>query len=202
MLSVSVDLAGPVLSDLDPFPALVFFLTGGILFILLKTLVPTPEKDGVLRSGLLTAATISLHNFPEGIAVCVASLKGVKFGIPLAIAIGLHNIPEGMAVALPLFFATKDRAYAVKMAFLSGLAEPAGVVFVLLGIHFLGDVTHSAVAAGMAGVAGVMVVLSLAELVPQAISHAGRQRGIGSTILGFFVMSTLLWIIERLGLGV
>ena len=212
MLSVSIfDLAPTVLEDLDIFPASIFLLVGGIIFELLSQLIPEPDMSvfkadaatkEVLWSGLLTAAGISLHNFPEGVAVCVASLRGIRFGLPLAVAIGLHNIPEGMAVALPLIFATKDKRYAVRMAFLSGLAEPAGVVFVLILVHFIGELTKKAVAAAMSAVAGIMIVLSVRELIPQAVKHAGTWRGGLATIAGLVVMTVLLKVIEYAELGV
>lgn len=213
MLSVSCfDLAPAVLEDLDAFPAFVFFMIGASLFALLKRYIPEPDMDmlqkedvstrEVLWSGLLTAAGISLHNFPEGIAVCVASLRGMKFGLPLAVAIGLHNIPEGMAVALPLYFATRDKWYAVRMAFWSGMAEPAGVLFVLAVIHIRGQLTLEAVAAGMSAVAGIMVILSLIELVPQAVKHSGIRSALTSTISGLVIMTALMQGLDYLGLGV
>lgn len=218
MLSVSIfDLGPSILDDIDPFPAAVFFCIGGMIFALLKQYIPEPDMDvlalaknnsdlstsrDVLWSGLLTAAGISLHNFPEGIAVCVASLRGIEFGLPLAIAIGLHNIPEGMAVSLPLYFATKNKGYAIRMAFLSGMAEPAGVVFVLGLIHLSGQLSKSSVAGAMSMVAGVMVVLSFIELVPQAVKHAGRQQAALSTGAGLVAMTLLLRILDWFGLGV
>lgn len=211
MLSVCVfDLLPTLLKDVNPFRAAVFIIAGAALFVILRVHIPEPDLESmgvkgsekeVLWSGLLTAAGISLHNFPEGIAVCIASLKGLKFGLPLAIAIGLHNIPEGMAVALPLYYATKNKWYAVKMAFLSGLAEPAGVIFVLGFITVIGALTREFVACGMAAVVGVMAVLSLWELMPQAIRYGGWG-GAVSAVIGFLVMAALLSILESLGLGV
>jgi ZIP family zinc transporter len=86
----------------------------------------------VLMSGLITALGIALHNFPEGVAVFLASLKSPSIGVSLAVAIALHNIPEGVAVALPVYFATGSRTRGFLYAFVSGLAEPAAVV--VLGI--------------------------------------------------------------------
>ena len=79
-----------------------------------------------MASGIITALGIALHNFPEGIAVFLASVKGGSLGLSLAVAIALHNIPEGIAVALPVYFATRSRWQALKLTILSGLAEPAG----------------------------------------------------------------------------
>lgn len=212
MLSVSIfDLGPAALEDLDIFPASIFCTIGGIIFLLLKAAIPEPDMEifakadaasrDVLWSGLLTAAGIALHNFPEGVAVCVASLKGIRFGLPLAVAIGLHNIPEGMAVALPLFFATRNKAYAIKMAFWSGMAEPAGVLFVLGIIQFTGELTRSVVAAMMSAVAGIMIVLSLAELLPQGVRHAGNASYI-ACFLGLCAMTLMLKAISALNLSV
>lgn len=66
------------------------------------------RRKQVLFSGIITAVGISLHNFPEGIAVFLGSLKGLRVGISLALAIALHNIPEGIAVALPVYYATES----------------------------------------------------------------------------------------------
>lgn len=214
MLSVSFfDLAPSVLADLDLLPAIVYFAIGAAIFLALKQCIPEPDMDAfaktsdssvrkVLWSGLLTAAGISLHNFPEGIAVCMASLRGLKFGVPLAIAIGLHNIPEGMAVALPLYFATRDKYYAVRMAFLSGMAEPAGVLFVLALITVTGTLTKSFISISMSAVTGIMVVLSLTELLPQAVRHAGKKDAAVATTLGLAVMTILLRAIDSLGFEV
>lgn len=215
MLSVSFfDLIPTVLEDLNYFPCIVFFIIGALIFTLLKYYIPEPELDNfllkndntetkqVLWSGILTAAGISLHNFPEGIAVCVASLRGIEFGLPLAIAIGLHNIPEGMAVSLPLYFATRNKGYAVRVAFLSGMAEPAGVLFIMGIIQLTGELTRSTVAAGMSAVAGIMVVLSVIELIPQAVKHTGRQNAFFSTLIGLLVMALLMRTLDYLGLGV
>eukprot|EP01100_Stratorugosa_tubuloviscum_P002687 TRINITY_DN1639_c0_g1_i5.p1 TRINITY_DN1639_c0_g1~~TRINITY_DN1639_c0_g1_i5.p1 ORF type:complete len:236 (+),score=80.91 TRINITY_DN1639_c0_g1_i5:100-807(+) len=95
---------------------------------------PVSTKNQLLFTGAVTAIGMCLHNFPEGIAVYLASLKGLRFGLPLALAIGLHNLPEGIAVALPIYYATKNKWKGVQIAFLSGLFEPLGVIFV--GIFF------------------------------------------------------------------
>lgn len=213
MLSVSfVDLMPAVLEDLAVLPALFYFFLGAMLFLLLKQFIPEPEIEAYCKddkaardvywSGILTAAGISLHNFPEGVAVCVASLRGIKFGLPLAIAIGLHNIPEGMAVALPLYYATRNKVYAMQMAFLSGMAEPAGVLFILAIIHVSGELSQSAVAKGLSAVAGIMVVLSLLELIPQAVKHAGNRAAILGSLSGLFVMTAMLRLLDYLGLSV
>eukprot|EP00190_Bangiopsis_sp_CCMP1999_P003373 CAMPEP_0198730784 /NCGR_PEP_ID=MMETSP1475-20131203/26255_1 /TAXON_ID= ORGANISM="Unidentified sp., Strain CCMP1999" /NCGR_SAMPLE_ID=MMETSP1475 /ASSEMBLY_ACC=CAM_ASM_001111 /LENGTH=273 /DNA_ID=CAMNT_0044493647 /DNA_START=197 /DNA_END=1018 /DNA_ORIENTATION=+ len=196
----------------------VSYLQSGALFALgvgiiaaLKYFVPEPDlailkrqEDenlrAVLWSGMLTALGIGIHNFPEGIAVFISTLQGIDIGLPLAIAIGLHNIPEGMAVALPIFFATKNKWRAVQMALLSGIAEPLGVLVVIL---FAKDgLSNETVGLMLSTVAGIMVALSVIELIPQAYEHSGGKGAVLSTIGGFAGMTAILKTIESFGLKV
>jgi len=156
MLSISfLDLAHNALNSIGFLKANLWFFAAVLFFGLVVKFIPEPtfvpttdaskkkaDDDGsgkdmmkkhrrqVLFSGIITAVGISLHNFPEGMAVFLGSVKGLRVGVNLAFAIALHNIPEGVAVALPLYFATKSKWQAFKYATLSGLAEPLGVVFV------------------------------------------------------------------------
>ncbi|KAH0453468.1 hypothetical protein IEQ34_017792 [Dendrobium chrysotoxum] len=150
--------AGALLVILNPTPnlkmlGLLQFFAGVLFFAFIVNFIPEPtataeanniqkDDDGsgkdmmkkhrrdVLFSGIITAVGISLHNFPEGMAVFLGSIKGLRVGLNLALAIALHNIPEGVAVALPVYFATQSKWKAFKLASLSGFAEPLGVVIV------------------------------------------------------------------------
>lgn len=217
MSSVSIfELLPSVLDGLTPGVMTVYVVVGALAFLALRFCIPEPDlghfatvavakSEGqitkkVLWSGLVTAIGISLHNFPEGIAVCIASLSGIKVGLPLAIAIALHNLPEGAAVALPIYFATLDKRYAVKLAFASGMAEPLGVLFVLGAVQFTGLVlTKAAVAAMLAAVAGVMLIICIVELFPQARSHAGTRGAVLSTAAGLVSMTAMLAAIDWSG---
>lgn len=156
MLTISVfDLLPEALSSGDLSRALCacYFVAGCIIFAALKHALPEPELvdliDGpcpeadkagdrsrrqLLFTGILTAISIAIHNFPEGLAVYAASSKGVELGVPLTIAVALHNIPEGFAVALHVFHATHRRFFSFFLALLSGLAEPLAVI--LAGLLF------------------------------------------------------------------
>lgn len=209
MISVSlIDLLPTALHTLPPYPTFLFFLVGLLLFILLTLSLPPAPKSSPSStqfahvSGLLTALTLFLHNLPEGVAVALASLNGLRFALPLAIAIALHNIPEGMAVAAPLLYATSDRAYALRIAVYSALAEPAAVVLLWIIIGGGGAVGEEVLAASMAGVAGVMIALSVGELMPQAIKGGGIQKAMAGLFAGVAVMAALLRGMEQLGLGV
>jgi len=73
--------------------------------------------------GLFTTLAIAFHNFPEGLATFVSTLKDTKLGIAIALAIAIHNIPEGVEVSIPIFYATGNREKAFVYSFLSGLVS-------------------------------------------------------------------------------
>ncbi len=133
----------------------------------------------LMMSSSLIGVGIALHNFPEGIAVGSSFAHMPTLGIVMAIAVALHNIPEGMVIALPACIADGSRSRAVKLAFASGLAEPLGAVFAfsLLGIF------PYIIPLGLSFAAGVMVAITLDEIVPMA-NREGHEH---LTSFGFLV---------------
>jgi zinc transporter ZupT len=128
---------------------------------------PTPEEnDKLMRMGINTALAIALHNFPEGLATFVAALNDPQVGGVLAIAIALHNIPEGLCVAMPIYYATGNRWKAFGWAALSGASELLGA---FLGWAILANSFSDNMYAVLFGlVAGMMVIISVRELLPTA----------------------------------
>lgn len=142
------------------------------------------------RTGIFTAIAIAIHNFPEGFATFVASLDGVSLGIAIAIAVSIHNIPEGMAVSLPIYHATGDRRKAFWYAFFSGLAEPVGAILgFLILMPLMGDLTLG-ITFGI--VAGIMIYISLDELLPSARVYGNAHTAIAGVALGMGVMALSL----------
>ena len=147
----------------------------------------------LLRTGAITAAALALHNVPEGFATFVAALQAPEVAIPVVAAIALHNIPEGLAVAVPVRRATGSRSKAFWLATMTGLAEPVGAVigYLLLAPVLTGD----AMGAILAGVAGVMVFVSLDELLPAAEETGEHHTVIYSLIAGMAVMAVTLLVL-------
>ena len=147
----------------------------------------------LLRTGAITAAALALHNVPEGFATFVAALQAPEIAIPVVAAIALHNIPEGLAVAVPVRRATGSRSKAFWLATMTGLAEPVGAVigYLLLAPVLTGD----AMGAILAGVAGVMVFVSLDELLPAAEETGEHHTVIYSLIAGMAVMAVTLLVL-------
>ncbi len=144
----------------------------------------------LLRMGLFTALAIAIHNFPEGLATFTAALSDPSLGISIAIAIAIHNIPEGIAVSVPVYYATGNRKKAFWYSFLSGTAEPIGALIgYLVLMRFFSDMMFGLV---FAMVAGIMVFISLDELLPTAHKYGEHHLAIYGVICGMMVMALSL----------
>jgi len=144
----------------------------------------------LMRMGLLTALAIAIHNFPEGLATFTVALRDPSLGIPIAVAIAIHNIPEGIAVSIPLFYATGNRKKAFWLSFLSGLSEPVGAAAgYLILMPFFSDVVFGVL---FASVAGIMVFISLDELLPTAREYGEAHLAAYGLVAGMIVMAVSL----------
>ena len=152
------------------------------------------DPRSLQKMGLLTCLAIGIHNFPEGIATFVATLSSPALGAALALAIALHNIPEGICVAMPVYFATGSKLKALFWSFLSGISEPIGA---LLGWLIFKEVFGSVVYGVLFGlVAGMMVYISLLELLPTAFRYSQNSKMYylvpTSLIIGMAIMAASL----------
>lgn len=186
---------------------------GGILFIaIIDKFIPSAEnphemhkveemedkkamKDAkLMRMGLFTALAIAIHNFPEGLATFTAALSDPTLGIAIAVAIAIHNIPEGIAVSIPVYYATGSKKKAFWLSFASGISEPVGAIIgYLILMPFLSPMVFGLL---FAGVAGIMVFISLDELLPAAEEYGEHHLSIYGLIVGMAIMalSLLLFI--------
>lgn len=220
MLSISfLDLAHNAINSIGFLKGNLWFFSGVIFFAIIANFIPEPSlaqgsdltskkknKDEggkdimkkhrrqVLFSGIITAVGISLHNFPEGMAVFLGSMKGLRVGLNLAVAIALHNIPEGVAVALPVYFATQSKWQAFKLATLSGFAEPLGVIIV--AYLFPSSLSPEILEGLLGSVGGVMAFLTLHEMLPLAFDYAGQKQAVKAVFVGMAFMSASLYFLE------
>jgi ZIP family zinc transporter len=147
------------------------------------------------RTGLLVALGIGIHNFPEGMATFAGAIKDVNLGVAIAVAIAIHNIPEGLAVSVPIYAATGSRLKAFGWSFFSGLSEPLGAL--LAGLVLLPFIQSPIVMASvLAGVGGIMVAISLDELIPSAKSFGSEHTPIVGAIAGAAVMALSLYLLQ------
>ncbi|PKL13052.1 MAG: zinc transporter ZupT [Spirochaetae bacterium HGW-Spirochaetae-8] len=147
----------------------------------------------LLRTGVLSAIAIAIHNFPEGLATFTSYMADARIGVSIAIAIAIHNIPEGIAVAVPIYFSTGSRRKGFNIALLSGFAEMLGAVIGLLLFSFFP--TDLMLGVVMASTAGVMVYISFDELLPTAEKYGEHHLAIYGVLGGMGVMAVSLLLL-------
>jgi ZIP family zinc transporter len=184
-------------------PAYAAFFVGVLTMFMLDVLIPhqylaerSPlgrKNGGLLKTGLLVALGIAVHNFPEGMATLTGTLQDVGLGGAIAVAIALHNIPEGLAVSVPVYAATGSRRAAFSWSFLAGVAEPVGAL--VAAIVLLPFLNNEVLGFMLSAVAGIMVFISLDELVPAASSFGEAHLSIIGVVVGMAVMVVSLWLL-------
>lgn len=209
-LKARESLAVPLGEDTAWIVTVASFFGGIALIALIDRFIPSGEnphelkkieeatsgqyKHRLMRMGLFTALAIGIHNFPEGLATFVAALDDPQIGIAIAIAVAIHNIPEGIAVSVPVYYATGSKRKAFMLSFLSGLAEPIGaLVGYLVLMPFMSEVTFGVL---FAAVAGIMVFISLDELLPGAEKYGEHHLSIYGLIAGMAVMAISLLLLR------
>lgn len=160
------------------------------------------SRQKLLRMGLFTALAIAIHNFPEGLATFLAALQDPGLGVAIAVAVALHNIPEGISVSVPIFYATGKRSRAFAYSLLSGLAEPVGAVIAYSAIRLVmggeGGVIPPQVMGIMFGaVAGIMVYISLDELLPTSRAYGKGHDSLFGLLAGMGVMALSLLLMKK-----
>lgn len=179
--------------------ALLSFFLGLATIIIIDKLTPrlshtsNGEPVSIEKIGIISMIMITLHNFPEGMAVYSVATESVSVSLPLVIAIALHNLPEGIVIAAPIYFATGNRKKALIYASLSALAEPIGG---LLGYSFFKsifqDITLGIV---FSFVAGIMVFLSIDQILPEARKNGDHHLVGYGTIAGIIFMALSLFFL-------
>lgn len=147
---------------------LLSFFIGVLLVIIINKLLQL-ENESLLKIGILSMIALMIHNFPEGIATFMGSIKDTTLGLKLSFAIMLHNIPEGIAIAVPIYYATNSKKKAVLNTFLSGIAEPLGAIFAFLFLkNYINDTILNMI---LLLVSGIMISMSINEMLPKALSY-------------------------------
>ena len=158
----------------------------------------TSNVKALQRLGLMSALAIAVHNFPEGIATFVGALNDPQMGVGITFAIAIHNIPEGIAVAIPIYYATKSKGKALLLATLSGFSEVIGALLCwaltsVFGVEVVGGGPVFPLI--LAAVAGIMIYISLDELLPTAEKYGKHHIAIAGVIAGMAIMGISLLII-------
>lgn len=197
-----IDLLGVYLGSIIN---IISFLSGIILIAVVDQLIPDYEfpfkpstsieingncDSRLLKTGFLTAIIISIHNFPEGIITLISSIQQPALGITMAIAIAIHNIPEGISVSVPVFYSTGSRIKAIKWSLISGLTEPFGAFIAYMVL--LPFINNMILGILLGIISGIMVFISLCELLPAAQKYNEHGLSSISYAAGMIIMASIL----------
>lgn len=189
------------------------FFSGIILIAVIDSLIPSyenpheihnveemtektehPEFNKLKKTGVMVALALAIHSFPEGLTTFMAAIQDPKLGVAIAIAIAIHNIPEGISVSVPIYYATKSKRKAFIYSTLSGLTEPVGAILGYLVLRpFISNLTLGIT---FAFIAGIMIFVSLDELLPSAREYGEHHFSIYGLVLGMAVMAVSLLILQ------
>ena len=158
------------------------------------------ERRRSWRVAMLLFVSLLCHNFPEGLAVVASTVESKELGITVAIGIMIHNIPEGIAIAVPCIAARPDAPWmAFWLATLSGVAEPLGAALALVILR--SSSSHSLqfpLENILACVAGIMCMVAIIELYPEALKHVKKENYTGvawGTLVGMVIMVSTEWLL-------
>ena len=170
--------------------SLIFMTFGIIISMLIDKYLPdnseNTDNKGLYKIGIISMVAIILHNIPEGIATFITSTNNLKLGLTITIAIALHNIPEGISIAVPIYHATNNKLKAFLYALLSGMSEVIGSILAYLFLSPL--ITDHIMAALYAIIAGIMIHISVYELIPGAYKESTLKSVLKYFLIGFGVM--------------
>lgn len=167
---------------------LAIFIVIGIIFSMTidQKIENHFSNNQLYKLGIISVIALMLHNIPEGITTFISSNINMKLGITLAISIALHNIPEGISIAVPIYYSTNKMSKAFIYTLISGFSELFGAVLAYLFLaKYVNDFILGVI---LAITAGIMIHISMYELIPNAFSYNKNKVTIIALILGGLVM--------------
>ncbi len=175
---------------------MIIFLLGIVFMMIIDKFIPhdveVDKENNLLRLGIISALAVSIHNIPEGLATFASALYDKQLGLSISFAIAVHNIPEGIIIAIPIYTATKSKKQAFIATLLSGLSEPLGA---LIGFILFKDFFSNFIFGVIfAFVSGIMVYISINELIPCALKYGEKKKVTLSFTIGMLVMGISLYL--------
>ena len=173
------------------FPAIIIlsiFITIGIIFsmILDQKIEKIITNNKLYKLGIISVLALILHNIPEGITTFISSSIDLKLGLILAISIALHNIPEGISIAIPIYHSTNNLQKALIYTFISGFSELLGAILAHLFLRkYINNIILGII---LALTSGIMIHISIYELLPNAFSYKKNKVTITFLLLGSLIM--------------
>ena len=165
----------------------IFILLGVLFSIYIDKGVETKiTKNNLYKLGIISIIVLMLHNIPEGITTFLSTSNNKALGITLSLAIALHNIPEGISIAIPIYYSTKSKKKAWWYTFISGFSELFGAILAYIFLKkYINDLILGII---LAITAGIMIHISIYELLPNSIEYKKKSLTFISFLIGILIM--------------
>lgn len=170
---------------------ILFFSLGLLSPYIINRFIKT--ESTLYRIGILSVISLMIHNIPEGILSFLTTSSNLHLGLSLSLGIAIHNIPEGIAIAVPIYYSTNSHKKAFLLTFISGFSEFLGAIFACLFLKNL--LNPMLVGAVLSFTAGIMIYLSIMELLPKSLELTTFKQFILYFLIGVFVMSCCIFIL-------
>lgn len=170
-------------------PSIVLMLIFGLIGIFIASIIETIFKkidNKLYKVGIISALALMIHNLPEGILTFSTTSTNISLGLTLALSIMCHNIPEGISISIPIYYSTKSKLKAFLYTAISGFSEILGALITFL---FLKDyINNNFIGVMLSITSGIMIYISLFELLPNSLEYKYKKETILSFIIGFIFM--------------
>lgn len=188
LIPESVTLISNYFYNIPSFIITFMFIVLGILFSIYidKGIEKKITNNNLYKLGIISIIVLMLHNIPEGITTFLSTTSNKTLGITLSLAIALHNIPEGISIAVPIYYSTKSKLKAWGYTFISGFSELFGAIIAYVFLkNYINDFILGII---LAATAGIMIHISIYELLPNSIEYKKKRLTTLSFLIGFLVM--------------
>ena len=164
---------------------IIFFLIGILLTSFFDKIFQKLENK-LYKIGIINTLALMIHNIPEGILTFSTTTSNISLGITLAISIMCHNIPEGISISVPIYYSTKSKKKVWFYTIISGFSEVLGAILTYLFLYSF--INNQFIGIILSLTTGIMIYISLFELLPNSLEYKEKKTTIVAFIIGFIFM--------------
>lgn len=186
---IAVELMPRVLENTKPWIVVLGFCIGGVLSIVLKQVVKRVQAQRGGKAGpWMIYIAVSTDLFTDGLLIGTGSAVSFSLALLLAVAQVLADIPEGFASIAN--FRSQRIPRGTRILLSLGFAIP--ILVAAIGSYWLLRDASSAWQMGILSVAtGMLVVLAVEDIVPEAHESEDFPLATGAVIAGFALFTLI-----------
>ena len=168
------------------FILIIIFIFLGIFLSNFLDKIFNHLNNKLYKIGIINTFALILHNIPEGILTFSTTSTNISLGLTLAISIMFHNIPEGISISIPIYYSTNSKKKAFFYTFISGFSEVLGAILTYIFLYRF--INNCFIGIMLSLTTGIMLYISLIELLPNSLEYNYKKTSYISFIIGFIFM--------------